>query len=150
MKCEICHEHDAEVAIHRVVDGADKELYVCQKCAQADAVAPDAPDAKAVKHPKGAPDAAKFLTGLIKQMIDAGIETASIIENPTSRKLGPPCPFCGMTAEDYHRSSRLGCAHCYEHFASTLAPIIRDMQPGATHVGKVPDSFVGKARKEEK
>ena len=35
MKCEICHENDAKVAVHRMVDGTEKELYVCQKCAEA-------------------------------------------------------------------------------------------------------------------
>ena len=35
MKCEICHERDAEEAVHRVVDGVDKELYVCHQCAEA-------------------------------------------------------------------------------------------------------------------
>ena len=142
MKCEICHEKDAEVAIHTTVDGADRELYVCHACAEkagkAKGGAPS--EADGAKPPKGLPEAAKLLTGLIQQMIDAGIETASIIENPTARRSGPPCPSCGMTAEDYHRSSRLGCAHCYDHFAGPLAPVIRDMQPGATHVGKVPEA----------
>ncbi len=150
MKCEICHEHEAEVAIHRVVDGADRELYVCQACAQAGEIASPPPGSKAEGRQKGTPDAAKLLTGLIKQMIDAGIETASIIANPTSREPAPPCPFCGMTAEDYRRSSRLGCAHCYDHFASPLGPVIRDMQPGATHVGKVPADFPKNAREEAK
>ncbi len=142
MKCEICHERDAKVAIHKTVDGAEKELYVCEKCAGAEKV----PEQSASTAPKtelseGFPEAAKLITGLLKQMIDAGIETASVIENPMSRPSGLVCPVCGMTPEDYRRITRLGCAHCYEHFSKILVPVIRDMQPGATHVGKVPESI---------
>ena len=141
MKCEICHENDAKVAVHRMVDGTEKELYVCQKCAEAGNKAEEAPpDLADGDPPKGIPVAAKLITGLLKQMIDAGLEAASIVENPMSRPSGPPCPVCGMTPDDYRRITRLGCAHCYEHFSRILAPVIRDMQPGASHVGKVPET----------
>ena len=140
MKCEICHKGEAEVAIHKIEDGAERELYVCHACAAAENAKTEKRRGEDMEDgpPKGLPEAAKLITGLLKQMIDAGMETASVIENPTARHSGPPCPVCGMTADDYHRTSRLGCAHCYEHFATPLAPVIRDMQPGATHVGKVP------------
>lgn len=150
MKCEICHERDAEEAVHRVVDGVDKELYVCHQCAEAGKAGEKKAESADGEPSKGLPEAAQLITGLLKQMFDAGIETASIIDNPMTRPSGPPCPVCGMTAEDYHRSSRLGCAHCYEHFAAPLAHVIRDMQPGATHVGKMPAAFAGNARKEGK
>ena len=124
-----------------MVDGTEKELYVCQKCAEAGDKADEAPpDLADGDSPKGIPVAAKLITGLLKQMIDAGLETASLIDNPTSRHSGPPCPVCGMTPDDYRRITRLGCAHCYEHFSQILAPVIRDMQPGASHVGKVPET----------
>lgn len=33
MKCELCHEGDAAAVLHKKIDGADRELYVCKKCA---------------------------------------------------------------------------------------------------------------------
>ena len=36
MKCELCHQADAETAITRVKDGEEEELYVCKACAQAE------------------------------------------------------------------------------------------------------------------
>ena len=36
MKCELCHQADAETAITRVKDGEEEELYVCPACAQAE------------------------------------------------------------------------------------------------------------------
>ncbi|MBR4417427.1 MAG: hypothetical protein IKS67_11690, partial [Victivallales bacterium] len=64
MKCEICHENDAKVAVHRMVDGTEKELYVCQKCAEAGDKADEAPpDLADGDSPKGIPVAAKLITG---------------------------------------------------------------------------------------
>ena len=34
MKCEICHNHDAQAAIYVEADGETKELYVCNECAR--------------------------------------------------------------------------------------------------------------------
>ena len=147
MKCEICHKGEAEVAIHKTEDGAERELYVCHACAAAEKAKTEKKPGKPDEAPEGLPEAAKLITGLLKQIFDAGMETAAVLENPTARQSGPPCPVCGMTADDYRRSLRLGCAHCYEHFATPLAPVIRDMQPGATHVGKVPPSAKGVAGK---
>jgi len=36
MKCEICHQADAETAITRQVAGEEEELYVCHACAAAE------------------------------------------------------------------------------------------------------------------
>lgn len=152
MKCEICHNGDAKVAIHKTVDGVDKELYVCQKCAD-EAAGAKKEDSKSgfkgMKHIE-LPDPTEFLSGLLKQLFDGSMETASILDNPTSQKFGSPCPTCGMTPADYKRTSRLGCPDCYKHFADTLAPVIRDMQPGASHVGKVPSTATLKPGKEPK
>lgn len=34
MKCELCHERDAETALQIEKDGVEEELYVCQACAK--------------------------------------------------------------------------------------------------------------------
>ena len=36
MKCEMCHENDAESAIQIMRDGVEDELYVCRDCAKAE------------------------------------------------------------------------------------------------------------------
>lgn len=38
MKCELCHEKDAETAIQIVKDGLEEELYVCRACANQERV----------------------------------------------------------------------------------------------------------------
>jgi len=38
MKCELCHQKDAETAITLVQDGEEQELYVCKECARRERV----------------------------------------------------------------------------------------------------------------
>lgn len=54
----------------------------------------------------------------------------------------PPCSRCGTTLDSIVRSSKIGCAHCYEHFSEPIEFIIDSAQGGeSTHVGRVPESF---------
>ena len=142
MKCEICQKGDAKVAIHKTVDGVEKELYVCQQCADEASAPKKASKTKKteVKLPGGMPDPAELISGILKQIIGANAD-AAIVENPTAQSFGKPCPTCGMTAADFKRTSRLGCPDCYNHFASSLAPLIRDMHSGNTHAGKIPAKY---------
>lgn len=56
-----------------------------------------------------------------------------------------PCLSCGETLESIVRSSRIGCAKCYEHFGEPLSHMIAAVQlaPGSKdkHVGSVPYSY---------
>lgn len=56
-----------------------------------------------------------------------------------------PCPRCGETLESIVKSSRIGCAKCYDHFDEPLAHMIAAVQaaPGyeKKHVGSIPESY---------
>ena len=57
----------------------------------------------------------------------------------STRPRGPACPECGHTFQDFKASGLLGCAACYDAFASTVAPVIERAHAGATeHVGSSP------------
>lgn len=140
MKCEICGKHDAKVAVNKVVDGVEKELYVCEECAGKSKAggANDGADSDHGALPDGIPLAKEILDGIVKGIFEAGMAVANALENPTGGEYSSPCPNCGMTAEEFHRSTRLGCPACYKHFA--LTPIIKGMHPGLSHVGKTPET----------
>ena len=48
------------------------------------------------------------------------------------------CPNCRMRRSDFRKTSRLGCAVCYEVFSNELIPLLADVQKGSQHVGKTP------------
>lgn len=54
-----------------------------------------------------------------------------------------PCPRCGTALDQVVRTSRLGCATCYDHFDEPLSYIIASVQFGGEnkHIGSVPETF---------
>jgi len=112
MKCELCKQHKAETAIKQVVQGEERELFVCQSCAQR--------------------AAGTLVTSIVELLLGAAID----LQLPERDTL--VCPGCGLSRTEFRQRARVGCARCYETFARELAPMLRDMHSGDQHVGKVP------------
>ena len=112
MKCDLCKQNEAEVAVKQAIDGQERELLVCPDCARR---------------------AAGSLVGsLVELLLGAAVD----LHLPA--RDDPACPGCGLARSAFRKSGRLGCARCYEAFARELAPMLRDMQGGERHVGKFP------------
>jgi len=112
MKCELCKQQKAEVAIKQMVDGEERELFVCPSCAQR--------------------AAGTLVTSLVEMLLGAAID----LQLPERDLLA--CPECGLSRPEFRKRARVGCARCYETFARELAPMLRDMHSGDHHVGKTP------------
>ena len=112
MKCEHCKQHKAEVAIKQVVDGEEREFFVCPSCAQR--------------------AAGTLVTSLVEMLLGAAID----LQLPERDTVA--CPACGLPRPEFRKHGRVGCASCYETFARELAPMLRDMHSGDQHVGKIP------------
>ncbi len=119
MKCEICQINEASVHFKQVNDGETREMYVCEQCASKNGFDPESPIALT-----------DFLFGV-------GMQT-----EPVPRAGGKKCDFCGMTGEEFHEKSRVGCQFCYEVFASDLALLLESVHKGMKHLGKIPASAV--------
>lgn len=52
--------------------------------------------------------------------------------------LGLRCHSCGLTQRDFERTGRIGCMTCYETYGSLLRPVLRKVQFGGEHLGKIP------------
>lgn len=149
MKCELCHKADAKVAIHKVIDGKSRELYVCEKCAgkpeeppeKENSVFPEGalPEGVDIKVSGPLPLPPDFLSDIFGKLI-GDMEAKSLSKNPTAATFGKPCPACGMTPLQFQREGRLGCPECYKNFFKIVAPMIREMHKGTTHAGKIPES----------
>ena len=115
MLCEKCKKNSAEVAVHEVVMGEERELYVCKACA-------------------GLSDEAK-LAELVGLLFDMAVKA----ECGAVKRLGDlRCPACGITRSEFRKKERLGCWKCYEAFGVELEAMIRDMHRGGEHIGKLP------------
>lgn len=119
MKCEFCHINEACVEIQQITDGTMREVHMCADCA-------------ATKGFKPPVDLAGMLMGgeLFPPMDDGATDL--------QESQGVSCPGCHMQISDFRKTSRLGCAHCYEAFGDLLVPMLESMHKASAYVGKKP------------
>lgn len=143
MKCELCHEREAETVIFRERKGkAREELYVCRECAAREGAFGQErgiqvatmdvgegelpPGMNPGKPPKGLetlglpPKEAREALGALGKLF--GEMADSLGEEEPVR-----CPRCGTTLEDVRTHGVVGCAHCYQFFKKALEPLFADV-----------------------
>ncbi len=116
MQCEECKKAKAVIHFTQIVNDETETKHLCQKCAakkglQASAPAPSLP-------------LADFLSGIGSQIF------ATAAEAPTTA-----CSECGATFQDFRRSGKLGCAHCYVTFEREMRLLLRKIHGSHQHVG---------------
>ena len=130
MKCENCGSTEAVVHLTQIVNNEMSTHHLCQACA-------------AEKGLQGSPDPANY------QLLDL-IEKVSPEVPGLSSNGDEPCAFCGLTFDDFRKTTRLGCPQCYEAFSNYLPRLLRHIHGGVKHVGKVylpPDPTVSQIEK---
>ncbi|MBM4142362.1 MAG: excinuclease ABC subunit B [Lentisphaerae bacterium] len=114
MLCDVCKKKPATVHFKEACNGQIREMHVCEECA-------------------------------VQSGLDAGapVSLADLLFGAAAKP--PPeslpdksCPNCHMRQRDFSKTSRLGCARCYDAFREEMRPMLDGMQKGRQHVGKVP------------
>lgn len=123
MLCEICSEKEAVVHFKHVADSEVRELNICEACAVKNGLSIQPPDLLT-----------DFLMGKTSKPV-----FASKAAEPKQERV---CLACGMQEKDFNKISRLGCDECYTVFDKDVEHIVCNMQHGASHVGRIPASFV--------
>ena len=109
--CESCGSEPAVVHLVQIQDGAIAHTHLCQHCAQQ--AAEHGPATMAVVFAMPA-----MLSGLFGNVLKP---------EDAERRAGPPslddpvCGVCGTTFEQVTDSGELGCAACYDVFASQVS-----------------------------
>lgn len=164
MKCELCHQGEAETVIWLEDGQSRRELYVCAACAEKEKEKKErAEKEKAGKDPgKDGPEIVfgvgkmpdwckDAIMGMIKKCMkgavpDPGapipdefaIEGRKEARREEEEMWEPSCPACGITRHEFRNSERLGCPVCYETFRDELEPEILEMHGFTEHRGKRP------------
>lgn len=120
MLCENCKKNMATTHFHQVINGEEKEFYLCDECADSLGVKP-------------------FINPV---MIDFGDflgqvfgQTAKVL-NPSESQIRK-CEMCGATFEDIVKTGKAGCSNCYTEFYSQLLPSIQRIHGKTEHTGKI-------------
>ena len=143
MKCELCHEADAETVLHLKKDGQDRELYVCKKCAAA------ARNPKGGKGNKGKSVSVIGPDGKPPQFVEDFFKAAlGLVDGlghlEEERKNGKRvCPLCHATWETLEQRGTLGCPRCWKTFASEIRSKFLRCDYGVQHVGAMPEETTG-------
>lgn len=49
-----------------------------------------------------------------------------------------PCEKCGWSRQDFEKTGRFGCPHCYDHFNREVEEIVFPYHQARHHLGKEP------------
>ncbi len=118
LKCNLCSK-PATVHLTQIVNNKVHKIDLCEECAQA----------------KGVTDPTGF--SLSDLLLKASLNTEGI-------EAGPRCEQCGFTQNDFKKTGRFGCPHCYETFNALVEPMLDNMHKGTTHTGKVPQKALAR------
>lgn len=126
MKCDYC-DTKATVFLTQLADGQIKKVCLCDQCAKE----------RGVTDPTGFSLADMFLGKFEKA-------TTGTTYRGKERSVGGAkvCPECGFTIDDLRKVRRFGCGKCYTVFAEEVAPMLRGMHKGLSHIGKVPEGLM--------
>ena len=123
MLCEKCKNNEAKINLVKMVNGEKHEIWLCENCARDIS---DIPFLNSIGKEIEIPFQG-ILTGLL----------SNIAKVPTVQPK-TVCNNCGLTYEEFEKSGKLGCADCYREFSKVLQPIIKRVQSGTKHTGKIP------------
>ncbi len=115
MVCDLCRDGEAVIQLTEIEGSGVRQLHLCEKCAAERGVETTIGASK--------PQISNFLQTIHEQMPGAKGEPAQ-------------CSFCASTLADFRATGRLGCAHCYEAFESSLRDLLRRVHGNSKHIGR--------------
>ena len=115
MTCDACQKNEATVKLVAIIDGVKTERHLCASCMEKQ---------KRQLRSEG-----------MQSMLSAIISSARKTANQPSLR----CSNCGLSYDEFRKTSRLGCAQCYDDFKVQLKPLLHRLHGSTQHVGRVPE-----------
>ena len=95
MVCNVCGQSEATIHLTEILNNQMVEVHLCESCAEQ----------------KGTDFKVHFdFNKLLASLGDIGVELQP------ERLAKVSCKDCGMTYEEFGRTGRLGCVHCYQGY----------------------------------
>lgn len=127
----------------QIVKNEVTELTLCERCAKE----------RGFFDPQTLTFAEKFFPSMIQEKVADLIHQLSGPQKKTSPASSAGdmlsrCPVCDFKIEDYYKTERMGCPHCYKVFAEDFTPELKkalSLSPAGDAEGTTDDSGAGKA-----
>lgn len=123
MQCQECNNASASVHVKKRQGDEEIAIHLCRACAQKMGWSNPLED---VKFPL-----AQFISSMMSDL--SGSETEQGATEP-----GGQCSECGLSFQEFSRTGRLGCGHCYDAFRDSMQDLLRRIHGGVRHQGKRP------------
>lgn len=128
MICQECNQRPATLHFTKIVNGKKNEFHICEFCAREKGESLPGSNSFSIH---------QLLSGLLN------FEQPLSPDRQNNRE-ELVCQKCEMTFQQFVRTGRFGCAHCYEAFQSKIDPILKRVHSGNTqHAGKIPKRIGG-------
>jgi protein arginine kinase activator len=128
--CQSCGKAEARVRLTEMVDGAKRQLMLCEPCAlkKGSVIEPAAFQVTSLTLPQS-----------VDQMLAPVLEAlkSGVIKVP-SKEQDKKCPKCGITLAEFRKRGRLGCPHDYEAFGEELGLLLEKIHGSREHRGRGP------------
>lgn len=116
MICDACKNKDATVKLIAIIDGKKTERHLCAECMEKQ------------KQRARAEGMQSMLSAII-----SGVRRTDV------QHTGLRCSNCGLSYDEFRKTSRLGCAQCYSDFRTQLRPLLMRLHGSVQHVGRIPE-----------
>lgn len=133
MICQECNQRPATLHFTKIINGEKTEVHICEKCA--------AEKGEIFLFNGGSGFTFNnLLAGLLN--MDASFQQPST--NAFQQEAILRCSKCSMKFEQFIKTGRFGCEHCYATFKEQLKPVLRRLHSGNwAHNGKIPKRIGG-------
>jgi protein arginine kinase activator len=125
MQCQECGSESATVHIKRREGDTETSVHLCRACALKLGWHDPLEDAKF--------PLAHFISSMMQDMTSGTFRERAADS-------GARCSECGLSFQDFSRTGRLGCGHCYESFRTSMEELLRRIHGATRHRGRRPES----------
>ncbi len=129
MNCDNCGKNEASIHFIKVFDNSDiKKIDLCKDCAR---------NLSFLSDEDFFGDLTKILSNIF-ELDNNFYNEAENLFNSLNIDESKKCSFCNITLGTIKKLGQIGCPKCYEEFYNELMPLIKIIQAGMEHRGKIP------------
>ena len=134
MYCENCGKNYANVKYTQIINGNKREMILCDECSKT----------LGIENFYMPMDFSTFLGDFFSVF-----EEESILPDLLQTK-ELKCEKCDYTFGDFINTGKFGCSECYSTFEEKIDPILRSIQGGNRHIGRIGNINPEKTEESEK
>ena len=126
MLCENCKKREANVRYSENINGAKKEMHLCDECSRELGIT----EKMDFRMPS------LELSNLFGSFLEDFSSTPEFMPLLSEIKQ-IKCDSCGSTFDNIIDTGRYGCANCYDVFEDRMDPILKKLQGANRHTGRL-------------